>query len=167
MAARKSTVLASRKSGTVHERRWRAIRALAEDGGARDWQMLADLGGVSVATVQERARREGWKVRLGSGRDRLGRLLGSQIAELEDMAVADAAPDKTRLEMLNMRIRAAEKLRELDSERGGPEQQEKSDAELAEILDRIDRRIVDLAREFAAAMAGRRDLPGNRGTPWG
>jgi len=142
--------------------RWVALRVLAE-GGEPSSERLAAVSGLSVRSIAARAKAEGWEVRrLGPAAEldaRIARLMDNLVRETADLEAAGAdGRDKARIEALTARMRLLEKLAEINEGRQArQEEQQKTDAEIAEILRRIDARIVGLAREFAAGLAGDRD----------
>lgn len=87
---------------------------------------------------------------------RLGRVLSRQIDRL--LTAADAGGGlltKAQTDMLSVIMRLAEKFGALASE-SAAEKQTRSDDELADILRRVDARIVELARGLADRMVARR-----------
>jgi len=87
---------------------------------------------------------------------RIGRVLARQLDRL--LAAADATGGvltKQQVEMLNVIMRLAEKFGALASEHAA-EKQTRSDDELAIILQRVDARIIHLARGLAGRMAARK-----------
>lgn len=63
--------------------------------------------------------------------------------------------DKARVDALLSMVRVAERMKDLQPE-AGQEEQKRSDDELAEILERVDRRIVELARDYADRLVAER-----------
>lgn len=151
-------------SGAKVLAKWTALRALSE-GAEPHVERLAAVSGLAPRSIAARAAAEGWEalkpgtaVELGARIARLTDNLVREMAELEDAGGAGA--DKARIEMLTARLRLLEKLAEINEGRqAGPEEQEKTDAEIADILSRIDARIIELAHEFAAELVRRGDAP--------
>lgn len=142
--------------------KWVALRALAE-GGEPSTERLAAASGLSVRGIAARAAAEGWDARRpGPTADldaRISRLMDNLVREITEMeAPGEDGRDKARIDGLTARMRLLEKLAEINEGRQArQEEQQKTDAEIAEILRRIDDRIVELAHEFAAELAGDRD----------
>ena len=141
--------------------KWVALRALAE-GGEPSTERLAAASGLSVRGIAARAAAEGWDARRpGPAADldaRIARLMDNLVRETAELEAPGDARDKARIEGLTARMRLLEKLAEISEGRQArQEEQQKTDAEIAEILRRIDARIVELAHEFAAELAGDRD----------
>lgn len=89
----------------------------------------------------------------------LGRVLSRQMARI--LGVADKTGSgltKAQADTLAVSMRLAEKFGALASERAA-EKQKRSDGQLAGILSRVDRRIVELARGLAARMGGGEPRP--------
>lgn len=141
--------------------KWVALRALAE-GGEPTPERLAAASGLSVRSVAARAASEGWHARrpgpAAEFDDRIARLMDNLVRETAELETPGAGHDKARIDGLTARMRLLEKLAEISEGRQARQQeQQKTDAEIAEILRRIDARIVGLAREFATGLAGDRD----------
>ena len=141
--------------------KWVALRALAE-GGEPSKERLAAASGLSVRGIAARAAAEGWDARRpGPAADldaRIARLMDNLVRETAELEAPGDGRDKARIEGLTARMRLLEKLAEINEGRQArQEEQQKTDAEIAEILRRIDARIVELAHEFAAELAGDRD----------
>ncbi len=146
----------------VGERRAVALRALFE-GAPVDLELLALAAGLRHSTLQKMARRESWvwgemgakgAVTLQS---RLRQLSVSVVGQLEEASLAsltDGHYDKARLEALGLMLRSIEKLGELtQTPEHAADEQMKSDAEMAAAIGKINQRIIELARELAAAGA--------------
>ena len=92
---------------------------------------------------------------------RISRLANALVGEMETIEKEGKGGvyDKARIETVAALMRALDKAGELiGAEPGKQEQQKKTDAEKADILRRIDERIVELARFFAEEIvAGRAD----------
>lgn len=144
---------------------WAAMRALHE-GALPNTELLAAISGRRARTIERRATREGWRA-AGEGADgltltqRIARLVTLLVGEMETIEKdgKGGAYDKARIETVAALMRALDKAGELiGAEPGKQEQQKKTDAEKADILRRIDERIVELARFFAEEIvAGRAD----------
>lgn len=150
---------------------WQARRALHEQFGA-GLDLIARAAALSAAGVARRAGQEGWqapRVRAADGgtlSQRIGRLAEKLVGEMEAIERAGAASgfDKARIEAVTALTRALEKAGEIGEARVERQQeQKKTDAEIAELLGRMDDRIVELARreadrlvaaELAAGQAG-------------
>ena len=144
--------------------RWTAARALAE-GMPVTLPILASVAGLAVATVAKHARREGWVLAAGgqglSYAGRIEGLAGRLIAEMEaiERDAEGAGYDKGRIDAVAALTRALEKLGEFtQSGHHRREAAQSTDAEIADALRRMDERIVELAREYAAELvAGQSD----------
>lgn len=142
--------------------KWVALRALAE-GSEPSLERLAAISGLSARSIAARAQTEGWDARRpGPAAEldqRIARLMDNLVRETAELETAGGdGRDKARIEGLTARMRLLEKLAEINEGRQArQEEQQKTDAEIAEILRRIDARIVGLAREFAAGLAKDRD----------
>lgn len=143
--------------------RFDGARALYE-GAEPSFRLLADVLGLTPSTIARRAKRDGWEAPVISSaaeaEARIARLMNGLMRELDAIGTngGAAAIDKGRIDGLTARMRMLEKLADInDVRRDRPEEQEKTDAEIADILKRIDQRIVTLAREFAAGLAGTAD----------
>jgi hypothetical protein len=141
---------------------WPAMRALYE-GAEVSTGLLADISGRLKETVDRRAGREGWtapkSLDAASVSQRVNGLMDGLLHELEAMEKGGRGPlPKARIDALTARMRLLEKLSEINEGRQiRQEEQKKTDAEIADILGRIDARIVELASEFAANLAGDRN----------
>lgn len=141
---------------------WRALRALYE-GRPADTGLLAIASGHAVASIDKRIAREGWvKAAPGELDERLARLSDSLIGQVETLRLeSEGVFDKSQVDMVASIVRTVEKIGELM--RGGDAakvSQTKRDAEMADVLARIDRRIIELARDYARVLgAGEPDRP--------
>lgn len=140
---------------------WAARRALME-GAPMTFERMAQACGVSTATLERTARRERWRVsgvaqglsrseRIARLRDRL--LEKAERIELnpaEDEPGADKAVSDLSTSVKTL-LRIFETTRDDDEAR---ERQITSDANVADLLDRLDRKIVELARYLAERMVG-------------
>ncbi|WP_127524432.1 hypothetical protein [Mesorhizobium sp. Z1-4] len=150
-------------AGTVAA--WSAMRAVYE-GALPNAELLAAISRKRPKTIECRAVREGWlKAEESTERltlaERISRLANALVGEMETIEKEGKGGvyDKARIETVAALMRALEKAGELiGAEPGKQEQQKKTDAEKADILRRIDERIVELARFFAEEIvAGRAD----------
>lgn len=150
-------------AGTVAA--WSAMRAVYE-GALPNAELLAAISRKRPKTILRRALREGWR-EAGENTDgltlveRISRLANALVGEMETIEKEGKGGvyDKARIETVAALMRALDKAGELiGAEPGKQEQQKKTDAEKADILRRIDERIVELARFFAEEIvAGRAD----------
>lgn len=149
---------------------WAAMRAVFE-GAAPDFVQLAAISGRRLDTIMRRAERQGWRT-LDDNTDglsraeRIARLANRLIGEMEAIEKdgQGGVYDKARIETVAALTRALEKAGEITGvEAGMQEQQKKTDVDKAAILRRIDERIVELARFFAAEIVAGRADPGRGG----
>jgi len=136
-----------------------ALRALAE-GAEPTLALLADASQRSLDGLVKRAAKEGWKI---------GRLPSASLAEkvrataavlIERLEAAGREAlanggriDKTEIDGLVSIIRGLDRIGDIvRPEEAVRENQTGSDEELAALLGRINERIVELARAFAADM---------------
>jgi hypothetical protein len=143
------------------EAAWAARRALVE-GAAPTMERVALASGVNLRTLGDRAKKEKWLVpqearltrmeRIARVHDRL--LERVEREQLQDRT-SEVPLDKTGMAELAATARILAKISEITrDEDGAKEKQLERDADIAAILDRLDRQIVDLARHLAAEMAG-------------
>lgn len=147
------------------EAAWAARRALVE-GAAPTLERVAEASGVSPRTLGDRATREGWNCPSEAGLTRAERIARVHDRLLERIereqaggAAGDAPPDapldKAGMAELAATARILAKISEITrDEDGAKEKQLERDADIAAILDRLDRQIADLARHLAAEMVG-------------
>ncbi|MBO6538936.1 MAG: hypothetical protein JJ969_05985 [Rhizobiaceae bacterium] len=144
---------------------WSAMRALYE-GALPNAELLAAVSRKRPKTIERRAIREGWRVAAKGTEgltlaERISRLANLLVGEMETIEKEGKGGtyDKARIETVAALTRALEKAGDLmGAEPGKQEQQKKTDAEKADILRRVDERIVELARFFAEEIvAGRAD----------
>jgi len=143
------------------EAAWAARRALAE-GAAATLQRVAAACSLSVRGLAGRAAREGWRLAGGAGLTRAERIarvhdrLLDRIEREQLRSEGGEAPlDKAGAAELAATARILAKISEITRDEDGAKEKElERDADIAAILDRLDRRIVDLARHLAAQMAG-------------
>ncbi len=143
------------------EAAWAARRALVE-GASPTMERVALASGVNPRTLGDRATKEKWLVpqearltrieRIARVHDRL--LERVEREQLQDRT-SEVPLDKTGMAELAATARILAKISEITrDEDGAKEKQLERDADIAAILDRLDRQIVDLARHLAAEMAG-------------
>lgn len=134
----------------------RAVRALAE-GATATIDLIADATGRSARLLRIEAEREGWQIGenpLARFEARLNSLAGVALGKME--AVVRSAEDgdnidKAAIDALGALMRAIEKLGEIMRPLAAAKEN-KNDEDLAEILDRINKRIIELARQLARKM---------------
>lgn len=136
------------------DERWRALRALYE-GAPADAALMSAVSGYAEKTILRRIDRDSWVAGTGGGVDeRLARLADSLVAQVETLRSENAGVfDKAQIELVGSVVRTVEKISELM--RGGEAakvSQTNRDAEMADVLARIDRRIVELARDYARVL---------------
>ena len=134
---------------------WAALRAIYE-GARPTLSLLATAGRIPENTVVAKAKRDGWvdayatgtgagrKLRLQGRIEKLEKLIDTLIGESED----NPTVDKTRIDMIGVLFRAIEKLKDM-MPAPEVEAQQKSgerDERVGTIIQRIDQRILDLAR---------------------
>lgn len=136
------------------DERWRALRALYE-GAPADAALMSVASGYAEATILRRIDSGSWVAGTGGGVDeRLARLADSLVGQIETLRSENAGVfDKSQIELVGSVVRTVEKISELM--RGGEAakvSQTNRDAEMANVLARIDRRIVELARDYARVL---------------
>lgn len=139
-----------------------ALRALAE-GASPTPPLLADASGCRLETIRELAERDEWKWVGTEGGDVAGRVraiandLLARVETLGRTALQEGGKvDRTEIDGIVAMIRSLDKIGEImRPDEAAKENQIGHDEELAAILERIDRRIVELARDLAAQMAAR------------
>jgi hypothetical protein len=140
------------------EAAWAARRALLE-GEVATPERVAAACGLKARTLVERAAREGWAVAEPSRAQRIARVHDRLLDRIEREQLrgegGDAPLDKAGAAELAATARILAKISEITRDEDGAKEKElERDADIAAILDRLDRRIVDLARHLAAQMAG-------------
>ncbi len=142
---------------------WAAARTLFESGAASS-QMLATLTGYAQRTIERRVIAEGWRTASSTENDsdlqnRLRDQLVHWIGEIEQLATngagARGVPDKTKIETIGALVRTLEKISDL-TRLHKPQEKKNNNAETAAALERIHRRIVELADEHARQIAADR-----------
>ncbi|WP_315919463.1 hypothetical protein [Mesorhizobium sp. SP-1A] len=157
----------------LSDARRRALRALAE-GAAPTLDLLADAAGVTLDAVRKLAVKGQWALRADAGAgvtERVRVLALALLQRVEALAVDEEGGriSKAEIDGLVAMIRGLEKIDEIMR----PEDAGKStsswsreDEDLAAVLDCLDSRIVELARELAAQLvAQERGLPGSVAEP--
>lgn len=146
-----------------------ALRALA-GGAAPTLALLADASGCLPATITALSKRHDWRWLDAEGGDVAGRVrvvagdLLARVEALGRMAMQDGGKvDRSEIDNIVSMIRSLDKIGEImRPDAAAKENQIRHDEELAALLERIDRRIVELARDLAAQMvAGERGLCGS------
>lgn len=139
----------------------RAQRALAESGVALD--LIADATGCSAGLLRREAEREGWQIGenpLARYETRLTTLAGIVFARMEAIVKTNEEEgdriDKGAIDALSALMRAIEKLGEIMRPLMVAKEK-KNDEDLAKVLDRINKRIVELAGELARKMVAEAD----------
>lgn len=144
----------------------RALRALAE-GTRPTLALLADVSGCLPATIKALSEHDGWNWTGADGKEvaqRVRAIAGDLLVRVETLgrgALAEGGKvDRTEIDSLVAMIRGLDKIGEImRPDEAAKENQIRQDEDLAAILERIDRRIVELARAFAAQLvAGERGL---------
>ena len=147
--------------------RWAARRALAE-GEPATLPRLAAAFGVAADRLERRARKQGWRLSgpaLGLTRaQRIARVHDRLLGRIEraqaQAEAADDEPGRTAIADISAAARLLAKVSETIRDEGAAkEEQMERDADIADILDRLDARIVALARHFAEGLVGGRVLP--------
>jgi hypothetical protein len=139
--------------------RRKALRALAE-GAKPTLGLLADASGLSVRTISAEAARDNWAIGRGADQDigaRLRTLAATLLDRMEAWRIAAMEEggriDKQEIESMLSLIRGVEKIEEImRPEEAAKKSQIRTDEDLADTLDRINKRIVELAKEIAADM---------------
>lgn len=142
----------------------RALRALAE--GARvTLDLLADASGRSLQALKKQAEREGWAHARRPSTDAAERVQAIAAQALERVEtlcsalLANENIDKARFDALTAAIRALDRIAEILRTGGvARESQIKRNEDLAEVLGRINERIVELATRMAAEMVADQSL---------
>lgn len=143
--------------------RWSALRALY--GGAPPGiELLAEAAGRSAEALRRRAETDGWTPagtparRDESRAERIARLV-DHILDVIEEAASEEVLDKGRIEAASALMRILEKISELTrSDSGAKENHAKRDGEIADVLRRIDERIIELAEGYARRLVADRVL---------
>ncbi|MFI0846905.1 hypothetical protein [Mesorhizobium sp. IMUNJ 23232] len=147
--------------------RQRALRLLAE-GAKPTLELLADASTLSVRTLRADAEREGWQLDREPEPDILARVRAISLGLLGKVEAVQAASleegkkiDKQEIDAMLAMIRGVEKIDEImRSDEAAKGNQIRNDEDVADTLDRINERIVQLAMEIAAGMVARASGPG-------
>jgi hypothetical protein len=146
-----------------------ALRALAE-GASPTPPLLADAAGCRLETVKTLTEREEWTWAGTDGGDvarRVRVVAGDLLTRVEALGrkalKTGGKVDRSEIDSIVAVIRGLDKIDEImRPDEAAKENQIGHDEDLAAILERIDRRIVELARDLAAQMvADERGLPGS------
>ena len=139
-----------------------ALRELHE-GAPPTFERLGAAAGRSAASIERKAKREGWADGFAPGNDgeRLARLAALRdwiINRLETVRFkaenGNEPIDKAEVEAASVLMRTVEKLGDVSRALElAPEAQLLRDARKAGVLRRIDARIIELAQEFARQLA--------------
>ena len=144
----------------------RAVRLLAERA-TPTLELLADASGRSLRTLRADAEREGWQLDREPEPDILARVRAIAAGLLGKVEALQAASleegkkiDKQEIDAMFAMIRGVEKIDEImRSDEAARENQIKTDEDIADTLDRVNERIVQLAMEIAAGMVARASGP--------
>lgn len=140
---------------------WAARRALVEETGATV-EHVALACRLDPDALAQRAAKDGWKPREAAGLSRAQRIarvhdfLLDRIESGQRRAEAQDAPlDKASIAELAATARVLAKIGEIAHDEDDAKEKRllERDADIATILDRLDRRIVELARHLAKEMA--------------
>lgn len=138
-----------------------ALRALAE-GAPPTFEILADATGRSFEAIERMAERDGWNLSRRQAGDDFRQRIRPIVAKLFDKveAISGKATEdggtivRTEIDGVLAMIRAIEKIADFDgSEDPSARSQTTEHEDMATVLERLNRRIVDLASELAARMA--------------
>jgi hypothetical protein len=140
---------------------WAAMRTLYE-GAEPTPELLAVVSGRTPATIAARAERDGWQTLAANARlSRLQRLIDEKTARLEAIKPETGASNKALLELVRIEMASIGLLEKLAEAAGTLESRREiakaRDEEIGAILERINNRIVELARHYAAELAGNAD----------
>lgn len=154
------------RQATRHSARtvWAAMRALFE-GAEPTPELLAVISGRTVATISRRAGAGGWKpLQVNARLLRLQRLIDEKTARLEGLKPQLGASNKALLEVVRIEMASIGLLERLAEAAGTLESRREiakaRDEEIGSILERINNRIVELARCYAADLAEKSDKRG-------
>ena len=135
---------------------YRALRALAE-GAAGTLDLLADVSGLSLSRLRKLAEREGWKLHGSPQEDlaeRVRAMVSVALARFEAMCrtiESGGRIDKAELDAIAAIMRGLEKIGDMvmRPEEAARQEQIRRDEDLAAVLEHINDRIVELARDLA------------------
>jgi hypothetical protein len=150
--------------------RQRALRALAE-GAKPTLDLLADASSRSLRSLERDAEREGWALERAPIEDIVGRIrdiaarLLDQVEALTRAAAENGGKiEKGKVDAIVTLVRSLDKIGEImRPEEVVKENQIRRDEKLADVLDRINNRILELARELAEKMVEQRGRAGGSG----
>ena len=142
-----------------------AIRSLYE-GMPVTIDLLAAAAKRAPGSLTAAAKRNGWVAPRGKGAkartERLNQLVDYLIGKLEairDACGASETLDKAQIDAITQLTRALDKIGEITrSTEGAKENQTKNDGTVADVLKRIDERIVELAVEYAKRLGDQQRL---------
>jgi acyl-CoA reductase-like NAD-dependent aldehyde dehydrogenase len=145
----------------------RALRALAE-GAKATLDLLADASGRSLKMLRRDAESEGWALDRAPQEDVAARVRAIAAMLLDHIeAMGRAALEEGRkisksdVDTALALVRSLEKIGEvMRPEEAAKENQIREDEQLAAVLERMDERIIELARELAAQMVAEACGPG-------
>ena len=137
----------------------RAVRALAE-GAEATLELLADASGTPLRTLRRRAESEVWALDRAPRDDvaaRLREMAALLLDRVEALGRTAMEPggriDKAEIEGIITIIRGLDKIGEImRPQEAAKENQIRQDEDLADTLDHINHRIVELAHAFAGQM---------------
>lgn len=161
-----SKISPPQKRGKKPLARQRALRMLAE-GAKPTLELLADASSLSLNTLRTDAATEGWQLDREPDPDILGRVQAIAAGLLDKVEALQAASieegkkiDKQEIDAMLAMIRGVEKIDEImRPTAAGREDKIKNDEDIADTLDRINERIVQLAMEIAAGMVAQASGP--------
>lgn len=135
--------------------RQRALRALAE-GARPSLDLLADASNRSLRCLRVQAAREQWKLEPGHEVDihsRIKPIVDKLLDKLEAVSTGEGRMERPEIDAVLTMLRAIDKINEIQRpEEAAAKKQVRSDETLAAVLERINKRIVTLARELADQM---------------
>lgn len=132
-------------------------------------ELIARTTGLTLKGLQDRARREGWEqAPAGASRQalqkRLDALRQDLVNRLEALAAAARKPkgrlDREKFDEINSILRVTEKVDATTRAKERAEEKTRTDEEMAAAYQRINERIVALARELAARLAATKSRKG-------
>lgn len=157
--ARDRPLIPQRATAASFPARDHALRLLAE-GRRADFALLADVTGLSLKWLMQKADREGWQLNRQSAEDVNARVQAINVAALGRLeALVRAAAkrggkiDKAEIDAVITLIKGAGAVSDImRPEEAAKQDQIATDEELATVLQRINSRIVELARGLAAQL---------------
>lgn len=147
--------------------RHRALRALAE-GARPTLDILADATGRSLRMLKRQAEAEGWQLDRAPREDvaeRIRAIAALLLDRVEAMGQAALEPggsiDRAEIETITAMLRSLDKAEDImRPQEVAQENQIKQDENLAQVLERINARILELAHEIAGEMVAGQYRPG-------